>query len=343
MSVPFSPTITPATTRRAAARHAAPRARTAALACVAALLLVSGSFAALSAQGGYPRRLITLITHSSPGGGSDVFLRELAPHLARIVGVTVVVDNQQGGSGARAVSTLARSKPDGGMFYATTPTYIYTSLLSRPAATFRDVEPLVNLFYDPEVLYTAADSRFKTLRDVLAAARTGKGRWGAANPASLERQVMERIKQRAGVAPVVATFEGGGDMLVNVLNHTLDMGIGELQEIRGQLDARKLRLLAVVGDARLAQFPDVPTAREQGVDLAVRKFRGLAGPKGTPAPVIAALEAAVPKLLADPAYKAIYTKNSLQPGFLGHAAYAKFIADFARETETYLQQSGVIR
>ena len=70
-------------------------------------------------------------------------------------------------------------------------------------------------------------------------ARTGKGRWGAANPASLERQMMERLKQQAEVAPVVATFEGGGDMLINVLNHTLDMGIGELQEIRAQLDAGK--------------------------------------------------------------------------------------------------------
>ena len=84
------------------------------------------------------------------------------------------------------------------------------------------------------------------------------------------------------MAPAVTTFEGGGDMLINVLNHTLDMGIGELQEIRGQLDAGKLRLLAVVGDERLPQLPDLPTVKEQGIDLSVRKFRGLAGPKGTP-------------------------------------------------------------
>ena len=91
----------------------------------------------------------------------------------------------------------------------------------------------MNIFYDPEVLYTAADSQFKTLQDVLDRARNGGGKWGAANPASLERQVMERLKQKAGVTPAVATFEGGGDMLINVLNHTLDMGVGELQEIRG--------------------------------------------------------------------------------------------------------------
>ena len=78
------------------------------------------------AQSRYPKSVVTLTTHSSPGGGSDVFLREMAPYLSKIMGVTFVVDNMQGGSGAKAMAMLARAKPDGGMFYATTPTYIYT-------------------------------------------------------------------------------------------------------------------------------------------------------------------------------------------------------------------------
>jgi tripartite-type tricarboxylate transporter receptor subunit TctC len=154
---------------------------------------------------------------------------------------------------------------------------------------------------------------------------------------------MERLKQRTRVAPVVATFEGGGDMLINVLNHTLDMGIGELQEIRSQLDSGRVRLLAVVGDQRLTQFPDVMTVKEQGIDLSVRKFRGIAGPKGTPREVIAAWEAAVPKLLADPAYQKIYTKNNLLPGFVAHDDYVKFMNDFGAQTQAFLKESGVIR
>jgi tripartite-type tricarboxylate transporter receptor subunit TctC len=299
--------------------------------------------AAVFAQSRYPKNVVMLATHSSPGGGSDVFLREMAPHLSRIMGVTLVVDNIPGGSGAKAMATVARAKPDGGLFYATTPTFVYTSLLSRPAASYRDLEPLVNIFYDPEVLYTAADSKFRTLRDVIDHARRARGRWGAANPASLERQTLERLKQKAGITPVVATFEGGGDMLINVLNHTLDMGIGELQEIRAQIDARKVRLLAVVGDARLPQFPDVQTVREQGIDLSVRKFRGLAGPKGMPPQVIAAWEAAVPRLLADPAYKKIYTKNGLEPGFIAHREYVTFMTEFGRQTEAFLRESGAVR
>jgi tripartite-type tricarboxylate transporter receptor subunit TctC len=288
------------------------------------------------------RGVVTLVTHSSPGGGSDVFLREMIPHLTRVMGRTLIVENIQGGSGAKAMAAVARAPIDGRLLYATTPTFVYTSLLSRPAARYTDLEPLVNLFFDPEVLYTAADSRFGSLADVLAHARSGGGKWGAANPASLERQVLEQLKQKAGVTPAITTFEGGGDMLLNVLNHTLDVGVGELQEIRPQLDAGRLRLLAVVGDARLPQWPDVPTVKEQGIDLAVRKFRGLAGPKGLPADVIAAWDAAIPKLLDDPAYRQLYTANSLQPGFMPHHEYMAFMAAFGKETETFLQNAGVI-
>ena len=307
-----------------------------------ALVLALGTLCAACTRGTESEPIVTLVTHSSPGGGSDVFLREMVPHLSRIMGTTFVVRNLQGGSGARAIAALAGARPDGRMFYATTPTFVYTSLLSRPAARYTDLDPLVNLFFDPEVLYTASDSRFETLRDVIDRARSGGGTWGAANPASLERQVMEQLKQKAGVTAAVTTFEGGGDMLINVLNHTLDMGVGELQELRSQLDAGNLRLLAVVGDDRLERFPDVPTVREQGIDLAVRKFRGLAGPKGMPADVIAAWETAIPALLDDPEYRKLYTENSLQPGFMPHAEYVRFMDAFGRETETFLRDSGVI-
>ena len=316
--------------------------KTLAVVAVLSLGVVTSCVATNSAETGRPD-LVTLVTHSSPGGGSDVFLRTLAPHLSRIMKVTIIVENMQGGSGARAMATLAAAKPDGGMFYATTPTFIYTSLMSRPSATYNDLEPLVNIFYDPEVLFTAADSKYTTLQQVLDHAREGGGKWGAANPASLERQTMQRLKQKAGVNPAIATFEGGGDMLINVLNHTLDMGIGELQEMRGQLDAGKLRLLGVVGDDRLPQFPQLQTVKEEGIDLSVRKFRGLAGPKGTPPAVIAAWEAAVRALLDDPEYKKIYTDDNLQPGFIPHAEYVAFMNEFGKQTANFLKESGVIK
>ena len=201
---------------------------------VLAGLVLAGAFAngALAEPAAYPHKVVTLVTHSSPGGGSDVFLREMSKHLGKYINATFVVENVQGGSGARAMARLAAAKPDGSVFYATTPTYIYTSLLSKPANTYRDLEPLVNVFTDAEVVYTRVDGPFQSLKDVIAHAKDKRGRWGVANPASLERMAAERLKQASGVNAAVVSHEGGGDMMINVLNGTLDIGIGEVQEIR---------------------------------------------------------------------------------------------------------------
>jgi tripartite-type tricarboxylate transporter receptor subunit TctC len=310
---------------------------------IAAGALAGAALASPAAAQDYPVETVTLVTHSSVGGGSDVFLRELAKYLAPALGVNVVVENTTGGSGANAMARLASAPADGSIFYATTPTFIYTSLLSTPEATYEDLEPLVNVFTDPEVIYTAAGSDIQTLADVIEDAKAGGGSWGAANPASLERQLLEQLKAAAGVDAAIVTHEGGGDMMINVLNGTLDIGVGEVQEIQSQLEANQVRILATFAGDRLAAFPDAPTVKESGYDIVARKFRGLAGPKGLPENVIAAWETAVPAVLDNAEYKAAYTKANLRPEFIPHAEYVEFIKNFAEETRAFLTKAGVIQ
>jgi len=290
----------------------------------------------------YPVNTVTIITHSSPGGGSDVFLRELSRYLAPELGVDMVVKNVSGGSGATAIAELATSPADGSTFYATTPTFIYTSLMSDPEYSYQDVEPLVNMFTDPELIYTAANSPYRSLKDVIDKARNSRGRWGAANPASLERQALEQLKSATGVSAAVVSHEGGGDLMINVLNGTLDIGVGEAQELGSQLEAGKLRLLATFSDRRLAQYPDVPTVHELGYNVIVRKFRGFAAPKGLPAHIVSRWERAIQNVLNHPEYQAAYTADNLRADFLNNADYKKFIAQFGTETEEYLRSTGVI-
>ena len=291
----------------------------------------------------YPHKVVTLVTHSSPGGGSDIFLREMVKHLGKYIDATFIVENVSGGSGARAMSKLATSKPDGSIFYAITPTYIYTSLMSKPQHTFRDLEPLAIFFADPEVLYTRADGPYKSVKDVIDNARKSRGRFGVANPASLERQAAERLKNSAKVNAAIVSHEGGGDLMINVLNGTLDAGVGEIQELRAQLAGGKVRLLGSFTEQRLADFPDMPTVKEQGFDVVVHKFRGLAGPKGLSPEVVAVWEKAVPQLLADPEYKKVYAQESLIVDFRGGAAAGKLVDEFARETEAFLKETGVLK
>lgn len=314
-------------------------------------LMLAGAIVGLTAWTGaasaqpapYPHKVVTLVTHSSPGGGSDVFLREMSKYLGKYIGANFIVENVQGGSGAKAISRVATAPADGSVVYATTPTYIYTSLLSKPPNTYKDLEPLVNFFADSEVVYTRAESPFKTLKDVVDHAKTARGRWGAANPASLERQAAEQLKRAAGVNAAVVTHEGGGDMMLNVLNGTLDIGIGEIQELRSQLDAGKIRLLATFNPQRIPSKPEVPTVKEAGFDVSLVKFRGLAGPKGIPDSTAKIWDEAVQKVLADPDYKKAYTEEVLVPNFIPHTEYPAFVNDFAEKTEKFLKETGVIK
>src|SRR3546814_6760274 len=88
---------------------------------------------------------------------------------------------------------------------------------------------------------------------------------------------MEKFKSLVGIEAPVVTHDGGGELLISVLNGTVDLGIGEVQELSAQLEAKEVRIITTYTKQRLEQFPDVPTAQEQGIDLVVNKFRGIAG------------------------------------------------------------------
>jgi tripartite-type tricarboxylate transporter receptor subunit TctC len=313
---------------------------------------VAGCFAAAlfaappaPAQTAYPVPAVTLVTHSSPGGGSDVFLRTLVKYLAPKMGVSFAIENVTGGSGARAVARVAQAPADGSMLYATTPTYIQTTLLSKPQYGYDSLMPVVTVFYDPEVLYTRAQSPHRTLADAVEFARKnpGKARWGAANPASLERIAMERLNRVTQARAIVVSYEGGRDQMLNVMNGTLDLGIGEIQEMVSQIEAGQVRLLAVLTAGRIPAAPALPTAKEQGIDVVVTKFRGLAGPKNLPPQVLKAWSDGIKAVLADPAYQKEYQREGLVPAPMAGDEAAAFTASFAGEVARSLRELGVIK
>ena len=289
----------------------------------------------------YPVRVVTLVTHSSPGGGSDVFLRELTRYLHKYIDATFIVENAEGGSGAKAMSRVASARPDGSVLYASTPTYIMTSLLSRPGSTYHDLEPVVNFFLDTEVVYTRADGPYRTLEDVLEHARRGRGRWGAANPSSLERQAAERLRVAAGVNAGIVPHDGGGDLMINILNGTLEMGVGEMEELRAQVAGGTVRVLATFGSERIPTLPGVPTVTEAGYAVELEKFRGLAGPKGLSPEVLRIWNDAAQQILADPEYRERYIAGNLKASFMPHEEFVPFIAKVAEETAALFAATAV--
>ncbi|WP_233133105.1 Bug family tripartite tricarboxylate transporter substrate binding protein [Actibacterium pelagium] len=292
----------------------------------------------------YPHDTVTLVTHSRSGGGTDVFLREMTKYLGKYLGADFVVENVRGGSGAKAMAKLANSPSDGSIFYGTTPTFINTSLLSKPEYTYKDLTGVSNVFLDPQVVYVAADSPFNNLTEVVEAAKASPFDvvFGVTTPGSLDRQVMEKFKALTGVTSPVVTHDGGGELLISVLNGTVALGIGEIQELDAQLRAGEVRLITTYTQDRLDGFPDVPTAMEQGIDLVVNKFRGIAGPAGLPDDIFNKWEAALTAVLQDEEFQEWYSAQSLVPAFMQHEEYNAFLEQFAEDQREFFVTYGIV-
>jgi tripartite-type tricarboxylate transporter receptor subunit TctC len=131
--------------------------------------------------------------------------------------------------------------------------------------------------------------------------------------------------------------------MINVLNGSLDIGIGEVQELMAQLAAGRVRLLGVLSDKRLEKFPDVPTAPEQGVNVVVTKFRGIAGPKHLPPNVVQAWEQAIQQVLAKPEYRKVYEAENLIPAYRNQKEARELTQEFAKELAASMRELQIIK
>jgi len=309
-------------------------------ACMISLTFLSGL-----TFGAYPTKPVVLVTHSSAGAGGDIFLRNLVKHLEPYTKSSMVVENRAGGGGAIALNYVATSRPDGYILLGVTPTYLQTHLIGKTVRSYKDTTALARVFIDPMVLYVRNESPYKTAQDLIDFAKKnpGKQRWGCATVGSVEHMIAVQVQQIAKISAVPVTFEGGGDLLVAVLGGHVDLGLGEPGEVVGQVEAKKVRILANFTAARLDQLPDVPTMKELGYDVVVEKFRGIVGPKNLPAEVLNYWEDMIQKVLKDPKYKAYYESVNLLPAFLGNKAYTENVEKENAKLKAYLQSIGLLK
>jgi putative tricarboxylic transport membrane protein len=308
-----------------------------------AVMMAGAAFAQDAKYPAYPHKTVTLITSSGPGGGGDVFLRNLVKTLGPRWGINFVVENVPGSGGANAMRRIVEGPADGSMLYGVSTQHVVVSVLSNPPFSYKDMQPVVNVLYDSPIFFVRADSPFKTLQDVVAYAKEnpGKLKFGAGTAASIDRMVVETFKLRTGLNMVVATHDSGGQLTLNVLSGAVDIGSGDAQEITAQVEAGQMRILAAVMDDRLANFPNVPTAKEQGVDVTATGWRGFVAKKGTPPEITQAWEKAIQLVLEDPQYKEFYTKSNGIPAYLSAQEFDALTNKFAAELDAFFTQVGL--
>ncbi|NGM23410.1 tripartite tricarboxylate transporter substrate binding protein [Roseomonas stagni] len=295
-----------------------------------------------TAQEAFPARGMQIVNPYPAGGATDLMARALAAGLSTRFGQPVVVVNRDGAAGAIGTAAVARSAPDG-YTLAFVPALVLTVLpVTQPNSGLRtdSLRPVCQMFSNAQAIAVRADSPWRTLGDLVAAARTAPGRvtYGSLGVASIPHLAMLQWTAAAGLDLAHIPYRGDGAVLTEVLAGRLDAGAIVLGSASGRSD---IRLLAVFDTARNPAFPDVPTAIEAGFDVAPTSFGGLMAPAATPEDRIAVLEAACAEVAATEGYRAA-ARRALQPEAF-HTGAGAFAARLQSDATMKAEQLRSIR
>ena len=241
-----------------------------------AALSIAGLCAAVPAWA-WPDRPIELVVGFAPGGGTDLTARALAVFLEKELGATVVVQNKPGASSAIALAYVARAKPDGYTLAMTNmPGLVSLPIERKPGFGGGDFTYLANLVRDPSAFSVASDSPYQTLDALIAAAREKPGSisYGSTGVGTDDHLALVLFQAATGTRLNHVPYNGAGPLRSAVLGgHTVigGLNLGEVMPYHG----KNMRVLAQASEKRSALGPDVPTFKEQGVDLVFASERGI--------------------------------------------------------------------
>jgi tripartite-type tricarboxylate transporter receptor subunit TctC len=251
--------------------------------------------AALAGQAqNFPTKTVRIVVPFGAGGVADITARTVAEKLSQSLGQAVVIDNKPGAGGVAAGELVAKADPDGHtLLLISNGTAVSAGLFkSLPFDTQRDFAPISMLATFDIAVITQADSKFKSLGDLVAFAKANPGKLnlGTINIGSTQNLTGELFKSAAGIDVQIVPFNGTPAVITALRGNQIDAAVEILGPVMPHIGSKAVRALAVTGSKRSAVLPDVPTAVESGVPgLVASSWNGLAAPAKTPAAVIARL------------------------------------------------------
>jgi tripartite-type tricarboxylate transporter receptor subunit TctC len=310
-------------------------------------IAVSLGLAAPARAETYPARVIKLIVPAGPAGPTDLLARLLADRMTAALGQAVIVENRGGGGGAIGARAVANADPDGyTLLFGNTATFANIPAVSRNAGynPVRNFAPIAKVMDSYQVLVVRPDFPARTVGELVAYAKANPGKlnFGAAGLGNLTNLSGELLKLKARVDFVTVQYKSGGEFVRAVLSGEVHFAIDNVTSLRALIDDGKLRALAVTSTARQPDFPDVPTMIEAGVpDYVVTSFFGVAAPGGTPAPVVARLNAVINASLTSDALRASLKKLGAEPTVVTPEAFTAFIAAELRKWTMIADIAGI--
>jgi len=265
-----------------------------------AAIAAAGLFAATAAVAAYPDKPLRLIVPFAPGGGTDLIARTLGVGLTKELGQTVIVDNKPGAGTIIGTDAVAKSAPDGyTVLVATFAHAVNPSMQEKlPYAWDKSFAPVILIGRGPNVLVVRADSPYKSVKDVIAAAKANSGKltyasFGNGTSAHLAGEMFTNL---AKVRMTHVPYKGAGPAMTDVLGGQVDMMFGTAAGVAAFVAEGKLRAIGVTTPARSAALKDIPAIAETVPGYQVESWYALYVPAGTPPDVITKLNAAAKKV-----------------------------------------------
>ena len=287
----------------------------------------------VSAQGGaWPNRVIKIIAPVQPGGGVDLVARTIADRLTRVLGQTVIVENQSGGGGVVGSQLTARAAPDG---YTLMVGYVGThgtnpAVRKLPYDAVKDFTAIAMVGGTPNVLVVPPSLPVKSLAEFIAytKANPGKLSYGSSGPGTLTHLAMEQLKVEADLDMIHVPYRGIGPAITDILGGQTQALFPGLAAALPHIKGGKMRPLAVTGLTRHKLVPDVPTFEELGhKGFDGIQWYGIVGPANLPGPIVKRLNDEINKAIESPELRERLSGEALEPMPMTPEQFAQYIRD----------------
>src|SRR5262245_12830655 len=293
----------------------------------------------------YPTKAIRVLTATSAGGTSDIFMRVLGDEVQKRWGQPLIVENRPGGSmniGGKACADA----PNDGYTICILPveTLVYNQFVFRslPFNPEKDFEPITNPFFNTQALVVSSALGVNSLDALAALSKAKAGTLSYTVPSVALQVFMEEWKKQSGADMVRVPFKGGGDAVNGLLTGSTPVAFFGLGNFLPHIQAGKLRPLAVDGEQRSPLIPDVPTLRELGYKGSLtRVYFGLVAPTGTPKPIIARLASEFAKIGSDRTFRQKrLIEAALEPVFDTPEAFGQYLKNDRIASERLVKEAG---
>ena len=276
---------------------------------VGVIAAVSFTSCATGGQESFPSRPIDVITHASPGGGTDTTARAMLVGAELAFGVDMAVVPKVGGGGIVSMSYFATQPRDGYSMMGITPTHLFALARSQGPLRIEDLVGVARAADDPIVVMVRASSDTKTLANLIALGQQRPIKWGATQIGGVDHVAGATLARVAHTQLSVVPFGGGGEVVTNLMGGSIDAAGLNLTEGLDRIRRGDFRALAVMAEQRMDAIQDVPTTVELGYEVTFSTVRGYVVLKGTPEDRIRILEHGLLEGMRHPRYQN-YLKGS---------------------------------